>query len=90
MAARVPIVATAVGGVPEMLQDGVSALLVPPESPADLAAAVQRLLADPARAADLARAARAVAAERYAPDRRRAALEQLYLDLAPGAVTERA
>ncbi|HUX66441.1 MAG TPA: glycosyltransferase [Terriglobales bacterium] len=43
MAAGVPIIATAVGGVPEIVSDGREALLVPSESPAALAAAVARL-----------------------------------------------
>jgi len=42
-----PAVATAVGGNPEVLTDGVNGLLVPPASPADLAAAIRRLLQDP-------------------------------------------
>lgn len=41
------IVATRVGGVPEVIDDGVEGLLVPPGDPAALAAAVGRLLGDP-------------------------------------------
>jgi glycosyltransferase involved in cell wall biosynthesis len=37
LAARVPVVATAVGGTPEVVQDGVSGYLVPAGSPADIA-----------------------------------------------------
>jgi glycosyltransferase involved in cell wall biosynthesis len=40
---RTPVIATAVGGLPEAIDDGVDGLLVPPEDPAALAAAVQRL-----------------------------------------------
>jgi glycosyltransferase involved in cell wall biosynthesis len=73
MAAGVPIVSTAVGGVPEMVRDGQEALLVP-ASPSplvtaadleasshvdDLAAPLRRLLADPALRSRLAAAARA-------------------------------
>jgi glycosyltransferase involved in cell wall biosynthesis len=43
-----PVVATAVGGNPEVLSDGQNGLLVPPDDPAALAAAVRRLLDDPA------------------------------------------
>jgi len=50
MAANVPIVATAVGGVPEIVANEESALLVPANDPAGLAAAIARLLID----ADLA------------------------------------
>jgi L-malate glycosyltransferase len=42
-----PIVASAVGGVPEILEDGVDALLVPPEDPGLLAQAIRRLATDP-------------------------------------------
>ncbi|MEQ9092814.1 MAG: glycosyltransferase [Miltoncostaeaceae bacterium] len=47
MAARVPVVATAVGGTPELIDDGVEGLLVPPAAPEQLGDAIARLLADP-------------------------------------------
>jgi glycosyltransferase involved in cell wall biosynthesis len=47
MAARLPVVATAVGGTPEVVVDGVTGLLVPPRDPAALAEAITRLLRDP-------------------------------------------
>ena len=50
LTARVPVVATRVGGTPEIVTDDVSGLLVPPNDPAALAAAVARVLDD----ADLA------------------------------------
>jgi len=46
MALGKPVVATAVGGVPEIIEDGISGLLVPPESPGQLAGAITRLLRD--------------------------------------------
>jgi glycosyltransferase involved in cell wall biosynthesis len=49
MALARPIVASAVGGIPEMLVDGASGRLVPPDDPAALAAAVIELLADAPR-----------------------------------------
>jgi glycosyltransferase involved in cell wall biosynthesis len=54
--AEVPTVATTVGGFPDIIEPGVSGLLVPPRDPAALAAAIGRLLDDP-------RGARAMAAE---------------------------
>jgi len=51
MAAGVPVVASAVSGIPEVVVDGETGWLVPPESPAALAAALGEALADPAEAA---------------------------------------
>lgn len=52
MAAGLPVIATAVGGVPQMVQDSRSGVLVPPRSSADLASALEQLTANPsARAA---------------------------------------
>jgi glycosyltransferase involved in cell wall biosynthesis len=50
-AAGVPVVASAVGGVPELIDDGVDGLLVPPASADALASAMLKLLKDPAAAA---------------------------------------
>lgn len=61
LALGVPAVATAVGAWPEMLSDGESALVVPPDSPTELAAAVARALRDPALRSRLADGGRRVA-----------------------------
>jgi glycosyltransferase involved in cell wall biosynthesis len=50
-----PVVASAVGGLPEAIQDGVSGYLAKPEDPPALAAAIWKTLQDPARAAAMAR-----------------------------------
>jgi alpha-maltose-1-phosphate synthase len=52
MACRTPVVASAVGGIIEVVEDGRTGLLVPPARPDDLAAAIRRVLDD----RDLARA----------------------------------
>jgi glycosyltransferase involved in cell wall biosynthesis len=52
-----PVVATRVGGVPEIVNDGENGLLVPPRDAAALAGAIERLFADPALRAMLAGAA---------------------------------
>ena len=59
LAVGTPLVATAVGGVPDVVDHGVNGLLVPPEDPLALARAVLATLADPAGAAGRARAGRA-------------------------------
>ena len=56
MLARRPVIATAAGGVGEILDDGRTGLLVPPGNEAAIAAAVQAMRADPARAAAIAAA----------------------------------
>ena len=62
MASGKTIVSTAVDGCREILEDGVSALLVPPRDAAGLAAALLRALDEPTLRADLARAARRASA----------------------------
>ncbi len=64
-----PLVATDVGGVPELIEDGVTGLLVPPKNPPALAAAIRRLLADPDEACELAAAGQQRAREHFTLDR---------------------
>jgi glycosyltransferase involved in cell wall biosynthesis len=58
MASGTPLVATNVGGLPEVIDDGETGLLVPARDPAALASALERLLRDPALRERLAAAAR--------------------------------
>lgn len=58
MACGLPVVATAVGGQPELLEDGVTGLLVPPRSPARLGFALEQLLHAPARSHRMGRLGR--------------------------------
>jgi glycosyltransferase involved in cell wall biosynthesis len=53
MAAGVPVVASRVGGTPEVIEDGEHGLLVPPNDPEVLAGAISRVLGDPILAAKL-------------------------------------
>jgi glycosyltransferase involved in cell wall biosynthesis len=46
MALEKPVIATAVGGIPEIVEDGVNGILIPPKSPEHLAKALERLLTD--------------------------------------------
>jgi L-malate glycosyltransferase len=58
MALGVPVIATAVGGPPEIVEDGREGYLVAPREPAAWARAVRRIADDPARAAEMGRAGR--------------------------------
>jgi starch synthase len=58
MACGTAVVGSAVGGIPEVVSDGETGLLVPPGDPGALAGALSALIADPARAAALGRAGR--------------------------------
>jgi starch synthase len=58
MALGVPVVASAINGIPEVVEHEVTGHLVPPDDPGALAGAIDALLDDPARAARLARAGR--------------------------------
>ncbi len=69
MAAGLPVVATAVSGNPEAVEDGVSGLLVPPESAAALADALIALLTDPERRRQMGEAAKRRVAEHFAIER---------------------
>ncbi|HGG59603.1 MAG TPA: glycosyltransferase family 1 protein [Gammaproteobacteria bacterium] len=64
-----PVVATTVGGVPELIEDGVTGLLVPPKNPSSLAVAIRRLLANPEEARKLGAAGQRRAREHFALDR---------------------
>lgn len=80
-AAGVPIVATAVGGVPEIFTDMESALLVPPGSPPILAQAMKTLLENKSLATRLAARARERMLERHRPEDRARRLQELYLSV---------
>ncbi len=68
MAAGLPVVSTAVSGIPELVRDGENGLLVPPEDPAALASALLRLATDASLRHRLAAAGRETVAERFDGD----------------------
>ena len=78
MAAGVPVVATSVGGVPEVVRDGVTGILAEPGRPDGLARGLAELLGDEARAVELGRAGRELARERFSREQMAAATAEVY------------
>ena len=67
MAAGIPIVASSVGGVPELVKDGVTGLLCNPRDPQSMRSCVEYVLSEPRKASVLAASARNLAMKRYHP-----------------------
>jgi glycosyltransferase involved in cell wall biosynthesis len=78
MATGLPVVATRVGGNPELVRDENTGLLTPPGDPAALAKALLRLLEDGARAREMGRRARARVCAEFGLDRLVQRIEDLY------------
>jgi glycosyltransferase involved in cell wall biosynthesis len=78
MAMGVPVVATRVGGLLELVEPGRNGLLVEPDSVADLARAVERLLADSAQRSHLATEARRTIESRFSFQKRMDAIRHVY------------
>jgi glycosyltransferase involved in cell wall biosynthesis len=78
MALSRPVVATNVGGIPEMVENGVSGLLVAPHDVEALAIAVSRLLTDHPYADTLARAGHDLVHDRFCIELMVKAIEQVY------------
>ncbi len=87
MAMARPVVATAVGGVPEVIEDGVTGRLVPPANPAELGQAIAAILADPVRAHAMGRAARDRVDQAHSVDRMVRDTEAMYETLVAAALT---
>jgi glycosyltransferase involved in cell wall biosynthesis len=73
-----PVVATAIGGAAEMIEDGVTGRLVPPADAAALAAAIAELVGDKQMAAAITRRARALALDRFDVRSTAHAIEAVY------------
>jgi glycosyltransferase involved in cell wall biosynthesis len=78
MAAGRPVVATAAGGVLEIIEDGVNGLLVPPRDSKAIADAVLELLCNRAKAQEIGRAARRRVEEQFTLQRHVASIQQVY------------
>ncbi len=73
-----PVVASAVGGVPEVVQDGLSGLLVPPGDPEILAEKIACILHDPIAANRMGKVGRQVIQERYSMEHMLTQTEMVY------------
>jgi len=81
MATRVPVVATAVGGIPEILTNGENGLLVAPDNPCELAEAMTILLMDGHLRHQIAARAYEHMIARFSPQARAKTLARIYLRL---------
>lgn len=89
MAMGRPVVASCVGGVPEVVVDGRTGLLVPPEDPGALATAIEMLLQDLPKRQEWSRAGRIWVEEEFSLGRMVQKLERLYEDLLKEKKVER-
>jgi glycosyltransferase involved in cell wall biosynthesis len=85
MAAGLPVISTAVGGVPELVEDGVTGILVRPNDPVDFTASIKRLAANGALRQRMAAESRRKALEEFSLDR----MTRSYADLYSRLLTDR-
>ena len=90
MAAGLPVVATRVGGVPEVVEEGRTGLLAPAGNDEELSGLILHLAADPALRERLGRAGRERAFEAFSEDRMAASYDHLYRELAATGGSSRA
>jgi glycosyltransferase involved in cell wall biosynthesis len=77
LAMQLPVVSTRISGIPEVIEAGISGLLIEPEDPAALAAAIRTILNDAALAMRLGKAGRLKVAQRFSNDNNLKQLRQL-------------
>jgi glycosyltransferase involved in cell wall biosynthesis len=80
MGCEAPVVASAVGGILEVVEDGKTGLLVPPAQPDALAEALNRVIANPTLARDMGRAGRKRVEEKFSWASVAERTEQVYAD----------
>jgi glycosyltransferase involved in cell wall biosynthesis len=83
MAAAKPVVATRVGGIPNVVREGVTGILVEPEDPTSAAAAMIRLLSDSRLAEQFGQAGKALVRARYQWNQIAGQVANLYAELSP-------
>jgi len=77
-ACGIPVVVTDVGGLPEVVEDGKTGIIVPPEDPAAVADAVEALVRNPERRLQMGQAGREMVARRYSWDESVRIMEGVY------------
>jgi glycosyltransferase involved in cell wall biosynthesis len=80
MAARLPIVASAVGGIPEMVADGENGFLVPPSQPSELSRACIVILSDQPTRRRMGESGWRTVNQKFKIENQVRQLEQVYLD----------
>jgi glycosyltransferase involved in cell wall biosynthesis len=80
-ATEVPVVASGVYGIPDVVEDGVTGILVPPRDVHAIAGALISLVRDEERRRSMGRAGRRFVAERYSWEENAAQMETLYRDV---------
>jgi glycosyltransferase involved in cell wall biosynthesis len=88
MSAGIPVVASPVGGIAEVVADGASGFLVAPGDKGAIERSLRRLLMDRKLAARMSIAARETAKARFSPERALPVIENLYESLGVGALRE--
>lgn len=89
MATGLPVVSTAVGGIPALIADGETGFLVPSDDVGTLAAKLAELKADPARSAAMGKRGRKLALGRYSAERMMASYMDIYETLLSRRESER-
>jgi glycosyltransferase involved in cell wall biosynthesis len=81
MAAKKPVVATEIGGIPEAVNKGKTGFLVPPGDPAALATAIVELLQNPKKAKEMGEKGRARVMERFTKTKMLSEIQEVYQSL---------
>jgi glycosyltransferase involved in cell wall biosynthesis len=87
-AVGVPVIASSLGGLTEMIDPGTDGLIVPPNDPIALAEAIDELVGSPTRAFEMGRAARAKAEQAFAPGLHLERIGSLYQEATEAAAGE--
>ncbi|GAA3643546.1 glycosyltransferase family 4 protein [Nonomuraea antimicrobica] len=84
-ACGVPVIGTTLGGIPELVVDGATGKLVPPDDPLALSSAALALLKNPQETLEMGRSCREVARRRFSPEGHYAGLREIYREAVKAA-----